>query len=597
MTQFFQDRVTHFQRSLNRVTRLNNQYSLFRILVFVSGIAVLLYFANSRSPAYFAAFLGVFTFLFSFLVKKHNRIKYNQQLFRNLREINQQEIQRLKGAFEGLEPADELLDPKHTYAVDLDIFGKYSLFQWLFRGATEEGKFLLGQWLLNPPSVKTLLERQLAVKALKSKIDWRQTFQAKGLLNHAKNRDKQSIDFLFSWIDQDKNIKHELSWKFASWLLPLLNITLLILVILQFASFGFLLLSLFITAGLTYGFYKLNLRLTRELGTTNTVIASYREMLLEIEGEPFNDEPLEKLKSNVVNSEYKASSQLKELEQLTHLFESRTNLIYGLLNALLMLEVHLVFKVEKWKQYNKNHILRLFSTVNEFEALNSLSGMAFANQDMSFPLVKEEAFCFSARQLGHPLINSDKRVNNDFQFDGKEIIILTGSNMSGKSTFLRTIGVNFVLAQMGAPVLAEEMQFSPANLFSSMRTSDNLEESTSSFYAELKRIRQLLDTIDCDKPTLFLLDEILKGTNSIDRNKGAVSLVGQLAGLNTFGLVSTHDLELAKLENDMQHVKNFSFNSRLENDELTFDYRLTEGPCHSFNASILMAKMGINIID
>jgi len=597
MTQFFQDRVTHFQQSLHRFTRLNNQYSLFRILVFVSGIAVLLYFANSRSYAFFAPFLGVFTFLFSFLVKKHNRVKYNQRLFRNLREINQQEIQRLNGVFDGLEPADELLDPRHPFAEDLDIFGKYSLFQWLFRGVTEEGKFLLGQWLLNPPNVKTLLERQLAVKALKSKIDWRQSFQAKGLLNHVKNRDKQSIDFLFSWIDQGKIIKHELLWKIASWLFPLLNITLLILVILQFASFGFLLLSLFITAGLTYGFYKLNLRITRELGTINTVIGSYREMLLEIEGEAFDDGPLEKLKSNVINNEYKASSQLKELEQLTHLFESRTNLIYGLLNALLMLEVHLVFKVEKWKQYNENHISKLFSTVNEFEALNSLSGMAFANQDMSFPLVKEEAFCFSARQLGHPLINSDKRVNNDFQFDGKEIIILTGSNMSGKSTFLRTIGVNFVLAQMGAPVLAEGMQFSPANLFSSMRTSDNLEESTSSFYAELKRIRQLLDTIDGDRPTLFLLDEILKGTNSIDRNKGAVSLVRQLAGLNAFGLVSTHDLELAKLENDMQHVKNFSFNSRLENDELTFDYRLTEGPCHSFNASILMAKMGIDIVD
>jgi len=141
-------------------------------------------------------------------------------------------------------------------------------------------------------------------------------------LNHVKNRDKQSIDFLFSWIDQGKIIKHELLWKIASWLFPLLNITLLILVILQFASFGFLLLSLFITAGLTYGFYKLNLRITRELGTINTVIGSYREMLLEIEGEAFDDGPLEKLKSNVINNEYKASSQLKELEQLTHLFES-----------------------------------------------------------------------------------------------------------------------------------------------------------------------------------------------------------------------------------------------------------------------------------
>ena len=235
--------------------------------------------------------------------------------------------------------------------------------------------------------------------------------------------------------------------------------------------------------------------------------------------------------------------------------------------------------------------------VSEFEVLNSLSGFAYSNPEYTFPKITEAPYTINFEMLGHPLIKSDTRVSNSFQLQGHgKIAMITGSNMAGKSTFLRTVGVNLILALMGAPCCARSGQVSHLKMFTSMRTQDSLEAGVSSFYAELKRVEQLLGLIKSGEPIFFMLDEMFKGTNSQDRYKGGVSLIKQLSELNAFGLISTHDLELAELAGKHMIVSNHSFNSKIQNDKMTFSYELMDGICTDFNASELMKKSGIKIL-
>jgi DNA mismatch repair ATPase MutS len=231
------------------------------------------------------------------------------------------------------------------------------------------------------------------------------------------------------------------------------------------------------------------------------------------------------------------------------------------------------------------------------EVLSSVAGFHYSNPGYVFPRIAPEPYTIRFTALGHPLIVEPKRVCNDFGMDGRgTIAMITGSNMAGKSTFLRSVGINMVLALMGGPCCATHAEVSNMNVFSSMRTQDNLEEGVSSFYAELKRVEQLLQLITKGEPVFFLLDEMFKGTNSEDRHKGGFSLIKQLQGLNAFGIISTHDLDLARLADVHALAASYSFNSRILDGELLFDYKLTAGRCTDFNASELMKRSGINIL-
>lgn len=268
-------------------------------------------------------------------------------------------------------------------------------------------------------------------------------------------------------------------------------------------------------------------------------------------------------------------------------------MLYALLDIVFILDVHLLLRIEKWKTTYQKHLEQWLNAIHEFEALVSIGTFAHSHSNYSFPEIIDEPFKLGGQKIGHPLIPSHQRVPNDYFIEGKgSVDIITGSNMSGKSTFQRTLGVNMILGNIGAPVCAEKFEMNPVEVFTSMRTKDNLEENTSSFYAELKRIRQLLDLVK-KKRVFFLLDEILKGTNSEDRHLGAVALAKKLNQEQGFGLISTHDLTLGKLEESQTGVRNFSFNSEITGNKINFDYKLTYGPCRSFNASQLMKNLGV----
>ncbi len=273
------------------------------------------------------------------------------------------------------------------------------------------------------------------------------------------------------------------------------------------------------------------------------------------------------------------------------------NAFYSLLNSFLLLDIYLIIGVEKWKSKNKVFLKSWAEVVSEFEVINSFAGFCYSNPSYTFPEITEKNNYVHFESLGHPLINSNNRVCNNFHSDGHgDVVMITGSNMAGKSTFLRTVGVNLVLALAGAPCCAKNGKVSNLKLFTSMRTQDNLEKGISSFFAELSRIEKMLKLIENNQNIYFLLDEMFKGTNSEDRHKGGFSLINQLSKLKTSGIIATHDIELAKLTENKKLVANYSFNSEMINDSMIFNYKLHNGICYDFNASELMKKSGIEII-
>ncbi|MDH5599168.1 MAG: DNA mismatch repair protein MutS, partial [Cyclobacteriaceae bacterium] len=322
-----------------------------------------------------------------------------------------------------------------------------------------------------------------------------------------------------------------------------------------------------------------------------------KNLILAIQNKTFTSEKLLFLQAPFSGQGVNASHRLAKLSGLLEYFHARANAFYHIFNLFFFLDIHLIRALESWKSKNADYVSEWFDKVSEMEAINSLAGFHHANPSYQFPAISEEGHSFEATALGHPLIAQEKRICNDAKLEGKgQVYIVTGSNMSGKSTFLRTVGINTVMAYAGAPVCASAMNLSLFNLFSCMRTIDDLSESISSFYAELKRIRQLLDYAEnSTTPVFFMIDEVLKGTNSDDRHKGAKALALQLSEMNVFGLISTHDITLGALEEKGEKFRNLNFDSRLEGNEIIFDYKLKEGICQSFNASWLMKKMGIKV--
>ena len=336
-------------------------------------------------------------------------------------------------------------------------------------------------------------------------------------------------------------------------------------------------------------------------------LKGYRVLINKIERENFGSKKLCELQSILIKSKNSAFNEINRLCRLLEFSQQRGvkikyisiggNPTYSILNSFLLIDIYLIIGIEKWKSKNNAFLKPWSKVVSEFEVINSLAGFCYSNPSYTFPHLEEKNNYIHFESLGHPLIDSNKRVCNNFHSEGQgDVILITGSNMGGKSTFLRTVGVNFVLALAGAPCCAKQGQVSNLKIYTSLRTQDNLKEGISSFYAELSRIEKMLKLIESSQNTFFLLDEMFKGTNSEDRHKGGFSLINQLSKLKTSGIIATHDIELAKLSENKRLVTNYSFNSEIKNDSMHFSYKLHPGIFTDFNASELMKKSGIKIL-
>ncbi|MTI32465.1 MutS-related protein [Xanthovirga aplysinae] len=605
----YQNNIHKYKAEVSKLAKELNQLSTIRLIAFLCSIALIIFLANERWIALILTVGPLLGFGFALIIKRYNRIAYLKRHATFLKEINENEVLKLENKLSDFPTGQEFIRRDHAYVSDLDIFGSNSLFQLLNRTTAESGKIYLAKWLSEPASKDVILERQKAIKELSSKFEWRQDFQASGM--HFQNP-KSDYKKLLSWIKTPEQlIPNQSKYLIATILLSLSAISATLYFFLHAYSPDWFtkLIPLIIILTVNQFFLRKIRPITEEtLEKThqNTkILAGYQSLIKKIESENFDSALLKRLQSALNRNKYSASGEINRLKNILEIFQltgnKRTsiegNKFYLIFNLFFLLDVYWIILTEKWKSKNRDHLDSWVSAISEFEVLSSLAGFSYSNPSFSFPEIKDEPYSIQFEKLGHPLINTEIRVCNHFNLSGQgKTALITGSNMAGKSTFLRTLGVNLVLGFMGAPCCAKSAQISHMKIFSSMRTLDNLEEGISSFYAELRRIEQLLDLIKKGQPIFFLLDEMFKGTNSKDRHKGGFSLIKQLEELNAFGMISTHDLELAILAKNQSTVTNYSFNSEIREGKMSFNYKLTEGICKDFNASELMKRSGIKVL-
>jgi len=596
MTQkitFFQESIFSLGKKIETLKSNASSISILRILAFLVFVVAFIFILNIKVFIPLVILTVVFFTGFGWVVKWHNKIRQSLELNQKMSLINQEEINRLNYNFKNFNQWKEFASEKHKYSSDLDLYGKNSLFQLVNRAETPDGILMMKKWLEYYSDKITIETRQKAIQELTPAVEWRQKIQAYGKSNTTKKNHSSDLQ---QWLKGKDAINNNLFMRIVPIPVIIIAIALLVCILYQIVPFYFLFPLIVINGSLLLKIWDYSKSTYESTSSSIKLLESIQQILKLIEGRGFNNPYLNELRSGLVADRSFASEKILKLHKIFDLLNLRGNQIYHIFNALFLLDFIFLMKAERWRKKYKNEVTTWFETIAEIESLNGIAAFAFANDNYKFPLLQDEGNHISCLKMGHPLIPTDQRVANDFKLSGNgEIGIVTGSNMSGKSTFLRTVGVNAVLAFAGAPVCADHMELSIFQVFTSMRTKDNLEENISSFYAELLRLKMLLENITEERPVLFLLDEILKGTNSTDRHIGAEALTIQLSKKNAFGLISTHDLKLGDIELKTDKLKNYNFSSSIDEQEIIFDYKLRDGICKSTNASQLMAKIGIQI--
>ena len=567
-----------------------NRLAIARLGVFL-GIFLTAWLWNKTGTAWLGFGTVVCIVAFFILMLRQQAAKRERNFQRNLQTVNEDEKERLNFRFKRTDSGTHYQEKNHAFGTDLDIFGDYSLYRLLNRTRTSEGSRRLSKWLKNHSELDEILMRQEASNEFRKNPEFRQAWEATALLHeHAA----QQVAAFGHWSKETLPAELTSAMKWRWWVV----VTIIVggLVVANLVPAWLLVLSLGWHLVIIKRFQATIQSITNRTAALGLTLISYADLLKNAESAPYKSRWWEQRQARIKGSAVALTQAGKLFERLDY----RNNPFFFIFIGIpTFWDLHCLSGLESWKKSYQIQLTDWLNVLADTEAMNSLAGYAFANPDYATPEITWQNGVFiEAVSLGHPLIPSTKRISNNFNMNGMgQTILVTGSNMSGKSTFLRTLGLNIVLAQMGAVVAADKFSCSPMRVFSSMRTQDSLEESTSSFYAELKRLKQLLERSDEKDaaPVFYLLDEILKGTNSSDRHKGAEALIRQLHSKRSAGLVSTHDLELGEWGADQNYVQNFHFRSDVADGQLHFDYKLHEGICKSFNASELMRMMGIDM--
>jgi DNA mismatch repair ATPase MutS len=587
---FYQNKVVHYTEALSKTNKKYNSISILRLFSIFICLYLGFYYIKTNEILYL---IGAFIFFmgFVFLMRFHSRLSFQKQLTTALLKINENEIIYLKREKIPFENGIEFNDFHHPYAYDLDIFGDHSLFQNLNRTATFIGKKTLANQLLSQFQNKAILENQQAVKELKSKIEWRQDFYA---LAAVSTDTKEAYESLMYW-KSFKNDNLPKALIMASVALPVLFFGLL--------TAYFITSKIILLSYLTYVFIANLIVLGRSLkriqseiakaDNIDKIIKQYSLLVQKIETENFQSEKLMDLQQQLIFKNATASSHLKDLSELFSRMDTIGNFVTAILfNGTFLFNLHVLRSLLKWKENYSAELEKWIAVIGEFEALNSLANLSYNNQDFVFPEINSE-YKIGFKDLSHPLLNPATRVGNDTHFYPESFMILTGSNMSGKSTFLRSLGINMVLGGIGSAVCASEATIHPLPVLVSMRLSDSLADSESYFFAEIKRLKQIMDVLE-EKPAFVLLDEILRGTNSDDKRNGTIEVVKKIIAKKAIGAIATHDIEVCLTTNDYpQILTNQCFEVEIKDNDLHFDYKLRGGICKNKSATFLMQKMGV----
>ncbi|MBK6384447.1 MAG: hypothetical protein IPF69_13525 [Chitinophagaceae bacterium] len=590
----YQEQVSIHTATLSKYNKRGIIFGWLRFITIISAFASLWWLWTNGFFAFIFLPIILLILFFYILSKDVNNKEAIKNLLR-LVQINKTEIEVLHHRFTHL-PDGSLYKPGlHEYANDLDIFGRASLFQYTNRTNSEQGNKLFSEWMLDPAPPTIILQRQEAVKELTQDVQWRQQLQSYGKETPVTISMQQKIE---SWLQQPTQFIYKKKWQLLRFILPGISFSFLLLHLTGIIPSPFFYALIFLQLIISLGISKMVMPAYLQLNKIASELASLSGSISWIEKKTFNSNLLKEIKNKYDTGETPSSAKITKLRKILDMLDIRLNpLVFIPLNTFFFWDLQQIFSLEKWKTTNKKSIDDWFTALAEMECLSSMATLSFNNPEWIFPGISTSEGIFSAEELGHPLIPKDKLINNSFSTEGlNQMNLITGSNMAGKSTFLRSIGVNIVLAMMGSPVCAKRLTVSPMKIMSSMRVSDNLEESTSTFYAELKKLKEIIDAVYENKKAFLLLDEILRGTNSADRHTGSKALIKQLIQHKAAGLIATHDLELAKLADEFPgSIHNYHFDVQVANDELYFDYKLKRGVCQSMNASILMKKIGIEL--
>jgi hypothetical protein len=588
----FEKRIHRFSGEYETLDSKHKSLSILRVTIFVVLASLIVYAASDRNGVLMAVLTIIAIVAFAIIIRIHNRVKFDRKTASFLKGLNEEEAKRAEGDLSKVYQGNEYENQKHFYSTDLDIFGSNSLFQLVLRSRLKQTRDLGAKWLLNHADKQEITERQQAIEELRKDIEWRQEFTALGMHTEMIDPKKRTNpDDLIEWLSKENKSLNKPYWKILTPLMSLVSITVIGLIWFTDIPYQIIYIPILVNLLLLKVAFKPLMTFTKTFDRAVDFLKSYEKLIIKAENRSFQSPKLIALQEIFKSEDYQASMAIGSLRKILYRLMNRMNLMYAAVNVFFLLDMALLLNAEKWKAKYGSKVKLWFDTIHEIDLLNDMSSMAYGNPDFIFPEIRDGKHQLNTIDLGHPLIHASGRIKNNFELNGEGSLgLITGSNMSGKSTFLRTVGVNLVMAQAGLPVCASTLTMSPTRVFTSMRTQDNLEEHISSFYAELSRIKLLLDSIG-EAPIFFLLDEILKGTNSEDRHKGSLALIDQLSEKNGTGLISTHDLTLSNLKNEK--ARNYSFNSEIIKDEIIFDYKLTDGPCRSFNASKLMEQMGI----
>lgn len=594
----YEERIQFATRQAAKMDKRINEYSLLRLAAFVALLFSIYISVSEDSVILFIILFVILAALFNFLIQKQSVFERDKEYYKNYEAVNRNELNSLSNYSLVYSSGKQYNNDRHYYTADLDIFGEASLYHFINRTATPSGRNVLASWLSAPANRNTVEMRQEAIVELIEKNDWRLNMQARLLF--ALKDDGQQLPRLL------KYLKTEVVFKNGYWLglyvkvVPYLTITGLVLSI-------FFPAARYITASLLLFNNRLSASQSKEIkkadliaGKIGAGLNDYADAFVEIEQAQWQSRLCKELAAAIVQKEGRPiSARIKELASLINKLNQRLSMVINfILNALFIWNIRQVIAIERWKKYNEQNFEKAFSAIAHFEALYSLAAVKINHPEWCFPSIAEgEGYTLTARAIAHPLIKPALRVANDYDLKNTaKIDIITGSNMAGKSTFLRTLGINTVLALSGAPVCAAAMEVSVIKILTYMRIKDSLNESTSTFKAELDRLQMLLKAVDEEENVFFLIDEMLRGTNSVDKYLGSKAVIEQLISKQGVGLVATHDLQIAELEKQYpNYIRNFYFDIQIREGEMLFDYKLKHGECKTFNASILLRQIGVDI--
>lgn len=584
ISKYYKERQEASLKHMKSINRSSNVLVFLRVLIFVGGVTGVIF---AWSIAWLSILLSISTIvLFAVLVKRHIRIRDERDYWKELEVFYRNELKGIDGDWSFASGGEEYHTPDHDFAHDIDLFGERSFFQRVNRTSLKGGEeFLAKQFLSN--NCENVEALQEVNKELANNHNFIEHF-----VGYARiQKSEVSPSIVKDWISNFR--------PFLPLWVKYLGIVFTIISVGVIGAFGAGMISGYLlSAWLVIGLMLVGIWLkpiTKFNGEVNKIVASiksYGKLLHIIEEEEFKSEILKGLKRKVENEQTNASKVIHELSRGIDLFNNRNNLIVALLgNGFFLWDLQTTFRLQKWLSNHAKDVLHWLDVLYEFDGFISLAIYANNHTHFNYPIV-DQSVNIRGKRLGHPLIQESQCVTNDVNISPANFLIITGANMAGKSTFLRTISLAILMTNLGLPVYAEELKIKPQKLITSMRSSDSLLEDESYFFAELKRLKYIIDKIESED-YFVVLDEILKGTNSKDKEEGSKKFVRRLVGMKATGIIATHDLGLCEIDKEHPEIHNYYFDAEIVNDELHFDYKMKEGVCKNMNASFLLRKMKI----